>query len=302
MVMPLVPGNSYLINSQNSPSMDTSFLGDSQLEPAKMCKSFLSSLLPFFNDPLPQVSLVPQAETVSEPLLRILTSLHVSFTDAASLCYSFTVGKSGSGPWWHQVQGQLNTETFIYCDSSNTCQDNGVLGNKLKATKTWETQVDTLRDGVDLFKQQMVYMKQENNTIREPLTLQAMMCCGHEVDGEFNGSWDFDLNGHKMFHVDSITGKWTEVEPGSRWMKEMWENNRDVTIFLKMTSRGDCRSWLEEIKPHWEEKLEPTASPIAPDVDQASSMAIKPNISVLLIILHCSILLWFLRRICDHEG
>ncbi|XP_015858390.2 UL16-binding protein 1-like isoform X1 [Peromyscus maniculatus bairdii] len=236
-------------------------------------------------------------------LLVLLSCLEFMLpTDADSLCYSFTVGKSGSGPWWHQVQGQLNTETVIYCDSSNTCQANGILGNRLKATKTWETQADTLRDGVDLFKQQMVYMKQENNTIREPLTLQARMCCGHEVDGEFNGSWDFDLNGHKMFHVDSITGKWTEVEPGSRWMKEMWENNRDVTIFLKMTSRGDCRSWLEEIKPHWEEKLEPTASPIAPDVDQASSMAIKPNISVLLIILPYSILLWFLRRICDHEG
>lgn len=45
-----------------------------------------------------------------------------------------------------------------------------------------------------------------------------------------------------------------------------------------------------------------SASPIAPDVDQLSSMAIKPNISVLLIILPYSILLWFLRRICDHEG
>nr|XP_042118258.1 UL16-binding protein 1-like isoform X3 [Peromyscus maniculatus bairdii] len=213
-------------------------------------------------------------------LLVLLSCLEFMLpTDADSLCYSFTVGKSGSGPWWHQVQGQLNTETVIYCDSSNTCQANGILGNRLKATKTWETQADTLRDGVDLFKQQMVYMKQENNTIREPLTLQARMCCGHEVDGEFNGSWDFDLNGHKMFHVDSITGKWTEVEPGSRWMKEMWENNRDVTIFLKMTSRGDCRSWLEEIKPHWEEKLEPTDSLllfISPDLSSSLPPSSQP--------------------------
>uniref|UniRef100_A0A8C8W422 NKG2D ligand 1-like n=1 Tax=Peromyscus maniculatus bairdii TaxID=230844 RepID=A0A8C8W422_PERMB len=201
------------------------------------------------NGPLPLMLLLSLS-----PCAASLTSLHVSFTDADSLCYSFTVGKSGSGPWWHQVQGQLNTETVIYCDSSNTCQANGILGNRLKATKTWETQADTLRDGVDLSEADLFPMG------TEPLTLQARMCCGHEVDGEFNGSWDFDLNGHKMFHVDSITGKWTEVEPGSRWMKEMWENNRDVTIFLKMTSRGDCRSWLEEIKPHWEEKLEPTGN------------------------------------------
>ncbi|OBS70492.1 hypothetical protein A6R68_00971 [Neotoma lepida] len=39
-----------------------------------------------------------------------------------------------------------------------------------------------------------------------------------------------------------------------------------------------------------------------PDGDQPSSMAIKPNISVLLIILPYSILLWFLRRILDNEG
>ncbi|XP_059128455.1 UL16-binding protein 1-like [Peromyscus eremicus] len=236
-------------------------------------------------------------------LLVLLSCLGYTLpTDAASLCYSFTVDKSGSGPWRHQVQGQLNTETFIYCDSTNNCHANGVLGDRLKATKTWEPQVDTLKDGVDLFKQQMVYMKQENNTIREPLTLQASMCCGHEVDGEFNGSWDFDLNGHKMFHVDSITGKWTEVEPGFRWMKEMWENNRDVTNFLKMTSQGDCRSWLEESNSHWEEKLEPTASPIAPDVDLASSLAINPNTSVPLIILPYTVFLWFLRRIRDNEG
>ncbi|XP_052607531.1 UL16-binding protein 1-like [Peromyscus californicus insignis] len=237
-------------------------------------------------------------------LLVLLNCLGYTLpNDAASLYYSFTVDKSGSGPWRHQVQGQLNKENFIYCDSTNNCHANGVLGDRLKATKTWEPQVDTLKDGVDLFKQQMVYMKQENNTIREPLTLQAMMYCGHEVDGKFNGSWDFDLNGHKMFHVDSITGKWTEVEPGSRWMKEMWENNRDVTNFLKMTSQGDCRSWLEEIKSHWEEKLEPTASPIAtPDMKRASSLAINPNTSVPLIILPYTVFLWFLRRIRDNEG
>ncbi|XP_036024586.1 UL16-binding protein 1-like [Onychomys torridus] len=214
-------------------------------------------------------------------------------TDAASLCYSFTVGKSESGPWRYNVQGQLNKETFLSYDSNNNCHAYGVLGNKLNATKICEKQVDTLKDGVDLFKQQVVKMKEENKTIRDPLILQAMMCCWHGVDGKFNGSWDFDLNGHKMFHVDSITGQWTEVNPG--WMKEMWEKNMDVAAFLKMTSNGDCRSWLEEIKSHWEEKLESTASPtVAPDVEkEPSSMAIKPNISALLMILPYSILLWF---------
>ena len=28
----------------------------------------------------------------------------------------------------------------------------------------------------------------------EPLTLQARLCCWHEADGRFNGSWDFGLS------------------------------------------------------------------------------------------------------------
>ncbi|KAK7803523.1 hypothetical protein U0070_002948, partial [Myodes glareolus] len=90
----------------------------------------------------------------------------------------------------------------------------------------------------------------------EPLTLQARLCCQHEVGEHFNGFWDFGLNGHKMVHVDSSTGEWTELDPGSRWMKELWEKNMHFTAFLKMTSQGDCMTWPEEFKSHWEEKLE----------------------------------------------
>ncbi|KAK7797048.1 hypothetical protein U0070_001790 [Myodes glareolus] len=160
--------------------------------------------------------------------------------DAALLCYSFTVGKSGSGLWWHKVQGQLNEETFLSYDSNNNCHVIGVLGNKLNATKICEKHSDTLKDGVDLLRD------------------EARLCCWHEVDGHFNEFWDFGLNGHKMLHVDTSTGEWTEVDPGSSWMKEMWEKNRDVTAFLKMTSQGDCRAWLQEVKSHWEEMLEST--------------------------------------------
>ncbi|XP_057610232.1 UL16-binding protein 1-like [Chionomys nivalis] len=225
--------------------------------------------------------------------------------DAASLCYSFTVGKSRSGPWWHKVQGQLNEETFLsYNSSNNNYQVIGVRGNRLNATKICDKQVDTLKDGVDLFKEQVVHMKRENKTFREPLFLQARLCCWHEADGHFNGSWDFGLNGHKMIHVDSSTGEWTEVDPGSRWMKEMWEKNKDLTNFLSRISQEDCRAWLKEmIMSLLEEKLEPTASTTTtPHVDQPLSLAIKPNISVPLIILRCSLLLWSLGRILDNEG
>ncbi|XP_057610137.1 UL16-binding protein 1-like [Chionomys nivalis] len=216
-------------------------------------------------------------------LLICLWSM-LPITDAASLCYNFTVGKSEYGPWWHKVQGQLNEETFITCDSNNNCNTTGLLRDKLNATKPWKEQAVTLKDGINRFKQQVIDMKQETNTIRgiklvvnlwnlghnynggpgrkkrlrslnNKLELEAGKYCWHEVDGHFNGSWDFDLNGHKVAHVDSSTGEWTEVDPGSRWMKEMWEKNKDFTAFLKMTSQGDWKTWLEEFKSHCEEKL-----------------------------------------------
>ncbi|XP_057607548.1 UL16-binding protein 1-like [Chionomys nivalis] len=228
-------------------------------------------------------------------LLFLLICLRTKkLADAAFLCYNSTVKKPTSEPWSQEVIGQLNKRFFIYCNSTNNCYPNGVLGNRLSATKIWGTQVETLRDLSDLFKQQMIHMKQENNITREPLILQARLCCWHEADGHFNGSWDFGLNGHKMAHVDSNTGEWTEVDPGSSWMKEMWEKNKDLIDFLSRISQGDCKTWLEEFKSHWEEKLEPAASTTTtPHVDQSSSMAIDPKIAVLLIILPYSLLLFY---------
>ncbi|XP_040614221.1 UL16-binding protein 1 isoform X2 [Mesocricetus auratus] len=203
-------------------------------------------------------------------------------SDDAALCYGFNVDKSGSGPWQHTVQGQLNGEAFIYCDSNYNCRAIGLLGNRLMDTMAWKPQADALKDGIDLFKAEMTHM---TNNIREPLSLQAKMCCWHEGDGHFKASWDIGLNGHKMLHFDSSTGKLTKAEKGFA--------SRDVTDFFYMTSRGDCRSWLEEFKSHREEKLEPIASPNGVKVvnQQNLSLAIKPSISGLLIILTCSLLL-----------
>ncbi|XP_036024590.1 UL16-binding protein 1-like [Onychomys torridus] len=214
-------------------------------------------------------------------------------SDAASLSYSFTVGKSGSGPWWHEVQGQLNKRVFIYCGITHNCHAIGLLGNRLSATKIWESQVDILKDGVDLLKAEMVHIKSETNTMTgtEPLTLLATMHCGHEANGDFRAFWDIGLNGRKMLHFDSSTGKLAEVDSESSQLKSMLEKDKEITDFLYRTSQGDCRSWLEEIKSHEGEKLESTATTIAaPDVNQPPSLASKPNISVLLMILTCSLL------------
>lgn len=226
--------------------------------------------------------------------LVLLTCLQSTLTtDAASLCYSFTVGSSGSGAWWSEVEGKLNERVFIQCGITHNCHDFGLLGNRLSATKIWQPQIDTVKDGVDLFKALMVDIKSETNAMRgtEPLTLQATMHCGYEVNGDFRGFWDIGLNGQKMLHFDSSTGKLTEVDSESSQLKTMLEKDKEVTDFLYRTSRGDCRSWLEEFKLHEGEKLEPTASPnVALNVNQPLTLASKSNISVLLMILICSLL------------
>ncbi|OBS70487.1 hypothetical protein A6R68_00966, partial [Neotoma lepida] len=157
--------------------------------------------------------------------------------DAHSLCY--TVGNSGSGSWSCEVQGQLNEETFLSYNNTK-CHVFSILENRLNATMICEKQADNLKDGFNLFKE------------------KARICCWHEVDGHFNGSLNIDLNGHKMLHVDSITGKLTEVDPESIWMEEMWEKNRDLTTSLKMTSQEDCSACLKEIMSHRDVKPEPT--------------------------------------------
>ncbi|XP_075799444.1 UL16-binding protein 1-like [Microtus pennsylvanicus] len=205
---------------------------------------------------------------------------------AASLCYNFTVNMTESRLWC-KVQCQLNEETFLSYNSNN-CQAIGALGNRLNVTQFCEKQSDALKDGIDLFKKLAVHMNPKTHAFRD---MQAKMCCWHEVDGHFNEFSDFYLNGHKMWRIDSKTGKYREVDPGSSYMKEKLEENKDITSFLKMTLQGHCRSGLEGLKLHWGEKLEPTASPTAaPVVVQPLSMAIKTNTSVLLVILMCLLL------------
>lgn len=57
---------------------------------------------------------------------------------------------------------------------------------------------------------------------------------------------------------DPDTRMWTEVHPGASWMKTTWENDRQLTEFLRMVSMGDCPRWLGNFSLPWEEMLEST--------------------------------------------
>lgn len=202
--------------------------------------------------------------------------------EAASLCNSFKVDKSESGQWRNEVQGLLNRQTFfLYKD--NKCHAIGAHGNSMNATKICEKQVDTLKHGSDIFKG-MLLQVWEINTIREPLILQTEMCCQDEEDKHFRGSCVVSLNGKNMFHVDTSTGNWTVLDPRFSKMMDMWKKDRDLAAFLDKTSRGDCRTWLDEFKSHWKEHLEPTETTIK-TLDRIQHTSDNTLVIILCVIL-----------------
>nr|XP_048281344.1 UL16-binding protein 1-like isoform X1 [Myodes glareolus]XP_048281345.1 UL16-binding protein 1-like isoform X2 [Myodes glareolus] len=200
-----------------------------------------------------------------------------------SLCYSFTEGQTGPGSQRQEVKGQANNETFVFCNN-NTCRAIGVLGRKVNVTETWQVQVDALQQGCGLFNALMLHMMRENTmggTVH--LLLTARVCCWHEADGQFNASWNFDINERKMLHFNSITGTWTTLHPASIMLLEKRKKNTEITTFLQMTSQNHCKTWFQEFKSHWGQEVKHT--------DSSKAMIIIPHISVLLILLTCSLLL-----------
>ena len=93
----------------------------------------------------------------------------------------------------------------------------------------------------------------------EPFTLQAGMCC-HYGDKCFRGSCVASLNGKKMFYVDTSTGNWTQLDRGFEKFIEMCKKDKVLAAFLKKTTEGDCRTWLDELTLHWKEHLEPAGN------------------------------------------
>ncbi|XP_060229559.1 UL16-binding protein 1-like [Meriones unguiculatus] len=248
----------------------------------------------------------PATAALSRPqnlsLLVLLSYLMTTLSaQAAALCCVFTVGRSGSGRWSYNqsVQGQPEGTFLLY--KGKKCHAIDVPRNRPNNMTVCEKLVNTLKDEDYLFKDVLYHVRQEEKITKEPLTLQAKICCWNEGDGGFSRSWDLSLNGPKTFHIDSNAKNWPEMHSGSNWTEEMAEKIKKVNDLLNRTSQGECRSWVRKSKLHCEENLEPTASPpTTPGVDQHSSMATKPNFSVLLILLP-SIFMCLLRILHNHR-
>ncbi|XP_021010092.1 UL16-binding protein 1-like, partial [Mus caroli] len=167
------------------------------------------------------------------------------------------VDRSESGKWRNEVHCHLNRKTFfLYKD--NKCHSIGAHENSMNATNICEKQLDTLKHGIDILKEMILQgLKEKVNAIRVPLTLQAEMCGQYEVDKHFTGYAIISLNGKNMFHVNTSTGNWTQLDPRFKKIIEMWKKDKVVAAFLERTIEGDFRTWLDELMLHWKEHLEP---------------------------------------------
>ncbi|XP_006512555.1 NKG2D ligand 1 isoform X1 [Mus musculus] len=176
--------------------------------------------------------------------------------ETASLCNIYKVNRSESGQHSHEVQGLLNRQPlFVYKDKK--CHAIGAHRNSMNATKICEKEVDTLKDGIDIFKGLLLHIVQETNTTGKPLTLQAEVCGQYEVDKHFTGYAIVSLNGKNIFRVDTSTGNWTQLDHEFEKFIEMCKEDKVLAAFLKKTTEGDCRTWLDELMLHWKEHLEP---------------------------------------------
>ncbi|XP_058429597.1 UL16-binding protein 1 [Marmota monax] len=215
-----------------------------------------------------------------------------SLTGTHSLCYDFTINsKAAPGQQWCTVQGQVDHKNFLSYDCGlDKVKSLSALGGKVSATVTWEEQKATLREMVDMLKQKLADTKAENDLAKTPGKIadqrtrrspgsqeEISMACWHHLStknamhhitllwllakssGCTSGSWQFGFNGRMWLCFDSDNKRWTVVHPGSNWMKEKWENDREMTKFLHKTSMGDCRTWLQNLK-EWEAELEPTGN------------------------------------------
>ncbi|XP_006872143.1 PREDICTED: NKG2D ligand 1-like [Chrysochloris asiatica] len=195
-------------------------------------------------------------------LLLLLLPDWTSLTraDAHCLCYNFTVMfKSPPEQPWCKVQGQVDENTFLYCDcGTNKSINLSFLGKTVNATKEWEEQIKTLREVVKELRLKISDIKLENYTTTAPLTLQAKMCCQRTAGKRTGASWKFGFGGQTFLLFHSRSRNWTEVRPGARLMKEKWEKDRELNGFFKRLSEGDCNKWLRKFWDHWEKILEPT--------------------------------------------
>ncbi|XP_006185540.2 UL16-binding protein 1 [Camelus dromedarius] len=219
--------------------------------------------------------------------LRLLLSVYMVYSAPHSLSYNFTISPNPRpGQPWCVVQCQVDKEYFLSYDcGAAKIQSMSLLGEKVKGTKDWEGQMETLRDAGNVLKEQLPDIVPEEHTLRDLLTLQGMMTCHKKANGDRGASWYFGFHGQMSLTFDPENETLTLVHPEGRRMKEKWEHNRDVTKFFRKTSMGDCRAWLDRFLEHWKEILKTTASPTtATHTTRSRAIAVMPTACLLFVV------------------
>ncbi|XP_006197864.2 UL16-binding protein 1-like [Vicugna pacos] len=228
------------------------------------------------------------------PFRYLLLALCIICCASHLLSYNFTISPNPRpGQPWCVVQCQVDKEHFLSYDcGAAKIQSMSLLGEKVKDTKYWKGQMETLRDAGHLLKEQLPDIVPEEHTLRDLLTLQGMMTCHIEANGHTSAFWCFGFRGQMSLTFDSVNGNLTMSHVEGRRMKERWEHDRDVTKFFENTSMGDCRTWLIHFLNHWEEMLKTTASPtMATHTTTSRAIAVTPAACLLFVVFTCLLII-----------
>ncbi|XP_040821445.1 UL16-binding protein 1-like [Ochotona curzoniae] len=229
-------------------------------------------------------------------LLCVLLSLPLAaHADTHSLSYNFSITAQPKPQQpWREIQGQMDQMVFLSFRCGGKVNPLGLLGRKLNSTKTWEDQIETLKDVTEELRNKLLDLKPEIFRTSDVPTLQGMMRCEKEGSGKTHWSWQFGFNGQTNLLFSSDNSTWTELHPGATWLKTALENDEHMTTLLQKVSAGDCQKWLLGFLPSRKEMLGTTApSTMTPKAVQSKDMAMTINGStwaLLFLLLVCCIL------------
>ncbi|XP_050017562.1 retinoic acid early-inducible protein 1-alpha-like [Alexandromys fortis] len=199
-------------------------------------------------------------------------------------CDGIVKADTTSGQTWCEGQCSVDGEPLLQYNDSKFVPL-GDLGNSANGTKVWTDMIQKLEYLWKELRTMLAHTKKEITKINGQPTLQVTMLSQYEHGQIVGASWTFNISGKYSFIFNIMNGNCTLIDGETDVIMKTWKNDELFIKDLKIISTVDFRDWLKKLLKHQKEK--PTA---APDVVQPSSIAIKTNISVLLIILTCLLL------------
>ncbi|KAM5283471.1 UL16-binding protein 1-like isoform 2-T2 [Hipposideros larvatus] len=180
--------------------------------------------------------------------------------DAPSLCYNFTITPNGQS--WCEVQGHINGNPFFnYRCSSQKVEPDGPVAWKVNDTNIWKRQTQTLKDLVEELKMKLLDIKPEIIKTVDDFSLQGRMTCQLEANGCTSASWEFGFDGKRFLHIDPKNGTYRVDHSGGKQMKEKWEDDENLTMFLKSFPVGEYKRWNGTFSKYWNKKPQAPAPP-----------------------------------------